>query len=53
MNTTKSLYDIIELNKMDKDQVRGLALQMSIPVRDEGKQTLIYAILEKQAEMNK
>lgn len=43
------LFDILELQRMEHDQLIELATGMNITVAQaSGKQTLIYAILENQ-----
>lgn len=45
------LYDILELQQMEHDQLIELAYGRNITVAQaSGKQTLIYAILDKQNE---
>lgn len=47
-------YDILELQKMSKQQIESIAVEMGVPgsMVGQSKQTLIYAILDKQSEVN-
>ena len=46
------LYNVIELQKMSIEALTEIGCRMNITVAQaSGKQTLIYAILEKQAEL--